>query len=50
MLGHEDCDLKSCKNVDDYIKNLDDCRGTAAVYRYFTVRLSMIPLTGFGNL
>ena len=49
VFGNKDCDLKSCRSVGDYIKNLDDCRGTAAVYRYFTVGLSMIPLTGISN-
>ena len=49
VFGNKDCDLKSCKSVDDYINNLDDYRGTAAVYRYFTVGLSMIPLTGISN-
>ena len=49
VLCNKDCDLKSCRSVDDYIKNLDSCRGTAAVYRYTTVALSMIPLTGISN-
>ena len=49
VLGNKDCDLKSCRSVDDYIKNLDNCRGTAAVYRYFAVGLSVIPLTGISN-
>ena len=49
VVCNNDCDLKSCKNVDDYIKNLDECRGTAAVYRYTTAALSFIPLTGIGN-
>ena len=49
VLCNKDCDLKSCKNVDDYITNLDDCRGTAAVYRYFSIGLGMIPLTGICN-
>ena len=49
VVSNNDCDLKSCKNVDDYIKNLDECRGTAAVYRYTTAALSVIPLTGIGN-
>ena len=31
------------------IKNVDECRGTAAVSRYTTVALSVIPLTGIGN-
>lgn len=38
-----------CRSVGHYIKNLDDCRGIAAVYRSTTVALSLIPLTGIGN-
>ena len=49
MLCNKDCDLKSCRSVDDYIKNLGNCRETAAAYRYLTVGLSMIPLTGISN-
>ena len=49
VLCNKDCDLKLCKNVDDYIKNFDDCRGTAAVNRIITIGLSMIPLTGISN-
>ena len=50
VLCNKDCDLKLCKDVSDYIKNADDCRGTAAVvYRFTTQALSMIPLTGINN-
>ena len=45
----KECDLKSCKSLDDFIKNLDDCRGNAAVKKYIAVVLSVIPLTGLGN-
>ena len=49
MLSSKDCDLKSCKNRQDYINNIDECRGTAAVYRSITVGLSFFPLMGVGN-
>ena len=45
----KDCDLKACKDVSDYIKNLDECRGTAGVYRYISIGLSFIPFTGISN-
>ena len=45
----KECDLKSCKNLNDYIRNLDECRGTAVVYRYIAVGLSFIPFTGISN-
>ena len=45
----KDCDLKSCKDLNDYIQNVDKCRGTAAVYRYTTKILSFIPFTGSSN-
>ena len=51
VLCNKDCDLKLCKDVNDYIKNADDCRGTAAVsYRSTTIILSMIPLSGINKL
>ena len=49
VLGTKECDLKACKDVSDYIKNLDECRGTAGLYRYMAVGLSFIPLTGISN-
>ena len=49
VLCNKDCDLKSCRSVDDYINNLDNCRGTAPVYRHTTIALSKIPLTGISN-
>ena len=49
VLCSKDCDLKLCKSLKDYINNIDECRGTAAVYRSTTIGLSLIPLTGFGN-
>jgi len=48
VLCNKDCDLKLCKDLSDYIKNADDCRGTAAVYRSYTQVLSMIPLPAAG--
>lgn len=50
MSNSKDCDLKLCKDVNEYINNFDECRGTAGVYRYLTVGLSVIPLTGIGNV
>ena len=45
----KDCDLKSCKDLNDYIQNVDKCRGTAGVYRLVTKLLSFIPFTGASN-
>ena len=49
MLGNKECDLKLCKDVSEYIKNTDGCRGTAGVYKNITIGLSFIPLTGISN-
>ena len=45
----KDCDLKSCKDLNEYIQNIDKCRGTAGVYRLTTKVLSFIPFTGSSN-
>jgi len=51
VLCNKDCDLKLYKDVNDYIKNVDDCRGKAAVsYRLTTIILSMIPLSGISKI
>ena len=51
VLCNKECDLKLCKDVNDYIKNADDCRGTAAaVYRSTTQALSIIPLSGINKI
>ena len=49
VLCTKECDLKSCKDLSDYIQNVDKCRGTAAVHRYTTKLLSFIPFTGISN-
>ena len=49
MLSNKECDLKLCKDMSEYIKNTDGCRGTAGVYKNITIGLSLIPLTGISN-
>ena len=49
VLGNKECDLKLCKDVSEYIKNTDGCRGTTGVYKSLAIGLSLIPLTGISN-
>ena len=45
-----ECDLKLCKSLDDYKKNIDNCREpNEAVHRKDVIWWSYIPFTGIGN-